>query len=85
MAYAISQTTDRLLSTYFDNSKSTMVQKSVSQNGEMPMPSISIVRQLNQQATSKLAEMTRQGNKLGYTYAEIVAARALLDKSTQAR
>ena len=80
----VTQTTDRLLSALPDDSKSTGQMVSTD-NGELPMPSATIVRRLNERATFKLAEITRNTTGNGPNNAEVVAAKALLDKSTQIR
>ena len=49
------------------------------------MPSRATVHKLNEKATSKLAEITRRTTDGGNNYAEVVAAKELLDKSTQFR
>ena len=54
-------------------------------NGELPMPSTTIVRKLNERATFKLAKIARDTAGKGTNQAEVVAAKALLDKSTQVR
>lgn len=78
------QTSDRLLSAFPDNSKAAG-QIISTDNGELPMPSTATVRRLNEKATSKLAEITRRTTDRGYNYAEVVAAKELLDKSTQTK
>ena len=80
----VAQTTDRLLSALPDDSKSTGQMVSTD-NGELPMPSTTTVRKLNERATFKLAEITRDATGKGLNHAEVVAAKALLDKSTQIR
>ena len=80
----VTQTTDRLLSAFPNDSTSTEQMVSTD-NGELPMPSTTIVRKLNERATSKLAEITRDTTGKGPNHAEVVAAKALLDKGTQIR
>ncbi len=80
----VTQTTDRLLSVLPDDNTSTGQMVSTD-NGELPMPSTTIVRKLNEKATFKLAEITRDTSGNGPNHAEVVAAKALLDKSTQIR
>ena len=80
----VTQTTDRLLSALPDDSTSTR-QIVSTDNGELPMPSTTTVRKLNERATFKLAEITRDTTGKGLNHAEVVAAKALLDKSTQVR
>jgi len=78
------QTTDRMLSALFENGKPTG-QMVPSDDGELSIPSTATVRKLNEQATSKLAQITRRTTEYGYNYPEIVAAKDLLDRSTQSR
>lgn len=52
---------------------------------DLPLPELDTVQKLNELATSKLAEIVRKGNAKqngweGYDKAELIAARALLDK-----
>lgn len=56
--------------------------------GDLAPPSIDSVKKLSELATSKLAEITRRsasGEKGwdGYSEAELIAARELLDRDTQ--
>jgi hypothetical protein len=78
------QTSDRMLSALPEDGKPTG-QLASSDNGELPLPSTATVRELNEQATSKLAQITRRTTEYGHNYAEIVAAKDLLDRSTQTR
>ena len=80
----MTQTTDQLLSVLPNDSTST-AQIASTDNGELPIPSTKIVRKLNERATFKLAEITRDATGKGPNHAEVVAAKALLDKSTQVR
>ena len=80
----VTQTTDRLLSA-LPNDSTITGQMVSTDNGELPMPSTTTVRKLNERATFKLAEITRDTTVKGLNYAEVVAAKALLDKSTQVR
>ena len=73
-----------MLSAFPDDSKAAGQMVST-ENGELPMPSTAIVRKLNEKATSKLAEVTRRTIDQGYNYAEAIAAKELLNKSTQTR
>jgi len=76
------QTSDRLLSTFPDNGK-ILTQIGSAENGDLPMPSSETVRKLNERATSKLAEITRQTPVNAQHAAEIFAAQELLHRSTQ--
>jgi ER membrane protein complex subunit 2 len=56
--------------------------------GDLAPPSIQSVQKLNEAATAKLAEIVRRsasGEKdwNGYSAAEVIAARELLDRDTQ--
>lgn len=79
----MTQTTDQLLSVLPNDSHTAQVVST--HNGELPMPSTTIVRKLNERATFKLAEIARDTAGKGTNHAEVVAAKALLDKSTQVR
>ena len=75
------QASDRLLSIISDNATSTTQVANVD-NGELQMIPIAAVRKLNEQSTSKLAEITRTSDG-SCNVAEMNAARVLLDRSTQ--
>lgn len=77
------KTSDRLLSIVADDTRSTG-QAATLDNGELPTPSNAIIRRLNEQATFKLAEITRESN-ISYDVAEVIAAKNLLARSTQRR
>lgn len=81
--YGLKLTSDRLLSIFPDHTRSTG-EVATADNGELPMFSTAVVRRLNEQATLKLAEITRTTNS-NCDVAEINAARDLLDRSTQRR
>ena len=56
--------------------------------GDLAPPSLASVKKLNEIATSKLAEITRRSSSGekgwdGYSEAELIAARELLDRDTQ--
>lgn len=56
--------------------------------GDLAPPSIASVKKLNELATSKLAEITGRSSSGekgwdGYSEAELIAARELLDRDTQ--
>lgn len=53
-------------------------------NDDLPMLSTAILRRLNEQATLKLAEITRTGNS-SRNVTEINAAKDLLSKSMQSK
>jgi len=78
------QTSDRLLSAFLDDRKPT-TQIASADNGDLPMPSTATVRKLNERATSKLAEITRQTSNNAQQPAETIAAKELLGRSTQIR
>lgn len=80
--YGLKLTSDRLLSTIPDT-RSTGQMTTVD-NGELPMLSTAVVRRLNEQATLKLGEITRTSNS-SCNVAEVMAAKGLLDRSTQRR
>ena len=75
------QASDRLLSIISNNATSTTQVANVD-NGELQMIPIATVRKLNEQSTSKLAEITRTSDG-SCNVAEMNAARVLLDRSTQ--
>lgn len=77
------QASDRLLARFFDDSNDNP-NIQVTDYSEVLPPQKATVQKLNEQATSKLAELTR---RISYNVdnAEIVAAKILLDKSTQTR
>ena len=75
------QASDRLLSIISDDATSTGQVANVD-NGELQMIPIAVLRKVNEQSTSKLAEMTRTSDG-SCNVAEIKAARDLLDRSTQ--
>ncbi|CAD6593138.1 MAG: hypothetical protein ASARMPRED_007081 [Alectoria sarmentosa] len=79
--YGLKLTSDRLLSVIPDDTKSRE-QVATVDNGELRMFSTAVVRKLNEQATFKLAEITRTSNS-SYNVAEIISAKDLLDRSTQ--
>jgi len=78
------QASDRLLSTFPVDEKMTTHLASAD-TGDLPMPLLETVHRLNERATSKLAEVTRQTPDNAQHAAEIVAAKALLHRSTQIR
>ncbi|KZF26908.1 hypothetical protein L228DRAFT_280050 [Xylona heveae TC161] len=82
--YGLKLTTGRLLSLLPQNFKpaSTVINPAA---GEPAPPTLAYVQRLNEIATAKLAEIVRRSNAGekgwdGYEQAEIIAARALLDK-----
>lgn len=75
------QTTERLLSTLKQNSKSSKSE------GALQTPDLAVVEQLNEVATAKLAEIVRRNTSQdvgfqGYDAAEIIAAKELIDRDT---
>jgi len=75
------QTTERLLSTLKQNSKSSKSE------GALQTPDLVVVEQLNEVATAKLAEIVRRNTSQdvgfqGYDAAEIIAAKELIDRDT---
>jgi len=82
--YGLKLTTKRLLEVLQKSSKSV----TSSSENELPPPTVATVQRLHELATSKLAEAIRRntaGEKGwdGYDEAEIIAARALLDRDTK--
>ena len=75
------QASDRLLSMISDGATSTGQVADVD-SAELQMIPIAVVRKLNEQSTSKLAEITRTSDG-SCNVAEVNAARDLLDRSTQ--
>ena len=75
------QASDRLLSMMSDDATSTGQVANVD-SAELQMIPIAVVRRLNEQSTSKLAEITRTSDG-SCSVAEINAASDLLDRSTQ--
>ncbi|KFA47073.1 hypothetical protein S40293_04611 [Stachybotrys chartarum IBT 40293] len=78
--YGLKTVTDKLLS---DDGKS----KNQSEDNAFQLPAKATIEKLNQVATAKLAEIVRRSGAnepqwQGYNEAEIAAARALLDKSS---
>lgn len=85
--YGMKLTTDRLLET-LEGVKKPQQSSADPVTGDLAPPSLSVVKKLNQLATSKLAEIVRKGTAGekgwdGYSQAELSAARDLLDKDTQ--
>lgn len=83
-----SQTTKKLLEVLPNASKSALNTTSDSSYNDLPLPSVKSVEKLNEVATVKLAEIIRRNAAKergwdGYDEAEIIAARALLDKDSQ--
>ena len=52
-------------------------------DGDFLFPKRTAVRKLNEKATSRLAQLTRYASSDEHHAAEIVAAKSLLDRSTQ--
>jgi hypothetical protein len=82
------QTTKKLLEVLPNASKSALNTTSDSSYSDLPLPSVKSVEKLNEVATLKLAEIIRRNAAKergwdGYDEAEIIAARALLDKDSQ--
>ena len=75
------QASDRLLSIISDDAMSTGQVANVD-SAELQIIPIAVVRKLNEQSTSTLAEITRTSDS-SCNVAEINAARDLLDRSTQ--
>ena len=85
--YGVKVTTGRLLEV-LGSVKKPQQSTADSVTGELAPPSLATVKQLNQLATSKLAELTRRaraGEKDwdGYSQVELAAVRSLLDGDTQ--
>ena len=51
-------------------------------NGEVPAPSTGAIRKLNEQALTKLTELTRRTSTDPHLAAEIIAAKDLIAKGT---
>ncbi len=83
MTNAHLQTSERLLSIIPEDTRSTG-QLATVDHAELPMLPTAVLRKLNEQATFKLAEITRASNS-SCDVAEITAAKDLLDRSTQRR
>ncbi|CAF9925179.1 MAG: hypothetical protein ALECFALPRED_003077 [Alectoria fallacina] len=81
--YGLKLTSDRLLSIIPDDIK-PKEQVGTVDNGELPMFSTAVVRKLNEQASFKLAEITRTSNS-SYNVAEVISAKDLLGRSTHRR
>jgi hypothetical protein len=84
----IFQTTKKLLEVLPNAPKSALNTTSDSSYSDLPLPSVKSVEKLNEVATLKLAEIVRRSAAKergwdGYDEAEIIAARALLDKDGQ--
>ena len=78
------QASDRLLEVLPKAPKNSSTVMPVTDSAaDLPTLSVPILQKLNEQATSKLAEIIRQANNGGYIPSEISAAKALLTKSTQ--
>lgn len=71
------QTSDRLLA-LSDSSNGVQSQEADSENQELCMPAAADIIQLNEKATSQLAEIVRRGHEEGQDDAEIDAVRCVL-------
>ncbi|KAK5173381.1 Inositol phosphatase SIW14 [Saxophila tyrrhenica] len=85
--YGLKLVTTRLLEV-LSTSKKPQQSSSDPVRGDLAPPSVDAVKKLNELATSKLAEIVRRSNSGekgwdGYSAAEIIAARELLDRDTQ--
>lgn len=78
------QTSDRLL-TRLPDDRNTTTRVAFAENGDLPIPLSETVRELNQQAISKLGNITRHTPDNAQHAAEIAAAKELLHRSTQIR
>ncbi|TID27497.1 Peroxisome biosynthesis protein [Venturia nashicola] len=86
--YGLKLTTKKLLEVLPTASKSALNTTSESAYSDLPLPSVKSVEKLNEVATVKLAEIVRRSAAKergwdGYDEAEMIAARALLDKDDQ--
>lgn len=85
--YGLKLVTIRLLEVYSKSSKpSRPVPDPVT--GDLAPPTLQSIQKLNQLATAKLAEIVRRGSARekdwdGYDEAELIAAKALIDRDTQ--
>ncbi|KAI9729066.1 MAG: hypothetical protein M1828_000151 [Chrysothrix sp. TS-e1954] len=85
--YGLKMTTSKLKDILSKISKTTLTSKPDGED-DFPLPSLETVEQLNELATSKLAEIVRKHSSKtrgweGYDTAEVIAARALLDQNTR--
>ena len=83
----ITQTSTRLLDV-LSTSKKSQQSSSDPVTGDLALPTVESVKKLNELATSKLAEIVREGSSGekgwdGYSESELIAARELLDRHTQ--
>ncbi|KAE9971337.1 hypothetical protein BLS_004473 [Venturia inaequalis] len=86
--YGLKLTTTKLLEVLPTAPKSALNTTSESSYSDLPLPSVKSVEKLNEVATIKLAEIIRRSAAKergwdGYDEAEIIAARALLNKDDQ--
>ena len=75
------QASDRLLSLLDNGSRQTQVPH----NAEGRQLSVQCIRQLNEQATLKLAEATKTTNEVAQNRNELIAATRLLSKGDEMR
>ncbi|CAO2649132.1 Nn.00g100810.m01.CDS01 [Neocucurbitaria sp. VM-36] len=83
--YGLKLLTSRLTPLLSETSSSTNKRNNPQEDDDVPIPTISTVKKLEEIATSKLAEIVRQyksGTKgwTGFDEAEVIAARELLDR-----
>ena len=72
------QTSGRLISL----TQNSSAQATPLKDASIPLPSVRVLRQLNEKATSQLAEAVHQRTKAEHNSTEIAAIRDLLDKGT---
>lgn len=78
------QSSDQLLSINSQRDKDTVTSLVSADDDELPLPTTQTLRKLNEQATSRLAQIAGSSNDGQYDDAEFAAVKQLLDKSTQA-
>ena len=76
------QASDRLLALLLKSSSFSSGSIASTDSHDLMIPSIQTLKSLNEQATSKLAEMTRVASRSSYEESEIIATKELLNKST---
>ncbi|MCJ1270834.1 hypothetical protein MMC22_010731 [Lobaria immixta] len=77
--YGLKIASDRLLASL---SKNPNFSSNSITSTDLTIPSVQTLNRLNEEATSRLAEITRVASRSGYEESEIIAAKELLEKST---
>ena len=75
------QTSDRLISL----TQNSLAEAEALDDAVDSPPSVAVLRQLNEKATSRIADAVRQGSEAVSSSAEIAAIRAQLNKETLAK